>query len=136
MIIQEVNSIEMASLTIVYDNLSPLDEGEGRRGISHFIEHMIGRSVVSLLPKIHEYGISDDFCTNYEHVRASFVGTADAVEKMAFEIVRQIAFFDANRFTEEDFENERQSIINEMTQAYSDTVYGTLRECQRKTFGI
>lgn len=136
MIIQETNPIEMASLFVVYDNLSPLDESEGRRGISHFIEHMMGKAVDSLLPQIHELGISDDFCTNYEHVKASFSGTADAMEKIAPSIVRQIVFSDADCFTEEDFECERHAIINEITQIFSDTIHETLRDCRQKTFGI
>ncbi|WP_295040941.1 hypothetical protein [uncultured Fibrobacter sp.] len=32
MIIQEINPLEMASLHVVYDNLSPLDEADGKHG--------------------------------------------------------------------------------------------------------
>lgn len=126
----------MASLYIVYDNLSPLDESECRRGISHVIEHMIGKAVDALLPQIHEYGISSDFCTNFEFVKASFTGTADAMEKMVPAIMRQIVFFDAERFTEDDFENERRAVINEVLQHSSDAFHEILHRCQREAFGI
>lgn len=136
MIIQEINPLEMASLHVVYENLSPLDEADGKHGSSHLIEHMIGKAVDPIAPILHENGIENDYCVNYEMVYASFTGTAEALEKLAPIIVQQIVNSDADRFTQEDFESERSAVINEMTQMFSDTVYGTLRECQRKTFGI
>lgn len=102
MIIQEINPLEMASLHVVYDNLSPLDEADGKHGSSHLIEHMIGKAVDPIAPILHENGIENDYCVNYEMVYASFTGTAEALEKLAPIIVQRIVNADVSRFTEED----------------------------------
>ena len=136
MIIQETNPLEMAGLYIVYDTLSPLDETGCRQGLSHVIEHMIGKAMTPISSKIHEYGISDDYCTNFELVKASFTGTAEAMEKMIPAIIQQILFRDAAQFTQEDFESERRAIINELMQSSADVFHETIHRSHRESFGI
>ena len=136
MVIQEINPLEMASLHIVYGNLSPLDETHGYKGTSHLIEHMIGTSIEPIIDELHVNGIDEDFYTNHEHVVASFKGTAAALEEMASKIVDTVVHTDACNLLEAQFECERQSIINEICEYRSDAVSDTLRRGIFDTFGI
>ena len=136
MIVQKINPLEMASLYIVYENLSPLDEADGKHGMCHLIEHMIGKAVDPIAPILHENGINNDYCVNYEMVAASFSGTADAMEKLASVIVRQIVDSEATRFTEEDFESERSAIINEVEELNADAFRNTLGRGTLEVYGL
>ena len=136
MIIQEINPLEMASLHVVYDNLSPLDEADGKHGSCHLIEHMIGKAVDPIAPILHENGIENDYCVNYEMVYASFTGTAEALEKLAPIIVLQIVNSDADRFKEEDFESERSAVINEVELMNADAFQRTLGRATLEIYGL
>lgn len=136
MIIQEISPLEMSSLHLVYDNMSPLDEKEGHRGIFHFLEHMMGQAIKPIEHELYLNGIHDDFSTSHEYVKASFSGTAEAMEKMAVAIVRQIVFFDVNQFTEDEFESERTAVINENRDRKSDTFGATIYRALKETYGI
>ena len=126
----------MASLHIVYDNLSPLDEADGKHGSCHLIEHMIGKAVDPIAPILYENGINSDYCVNYELVEASFIGTAETLEKLAPVIVQQIVNSDANRFTEEDFESERNAVINEVGLLGADLMQQPLQQGTFKIYGL
>lgn len=136
MIIQEINPLEMASLHVVYDNLSPLDEADGKHGSCHLIEHMIGKAVDPIAPILHENGIENDYCVNYEMVNASFTGTAEVLEKLAPIIVQQIVNSDAERFTEEDLESERSAVINEVELMKADAFQRTLGRATLEIYGL
>jgi len=126
----------MASLHVVYDNLSPLDEADGKHGSCHLIEHMIGKAVDPIAPILHENGIENDYCVNYEMVNASFTGTAEALEKLAPIIVQRIVNADVSRFKEEDFESERSAVINEVEQMNADAFTHTLNRATFEIYGL
>lgn len=136
MVNQAINPLEMASLHIVYNNLSPLDEKEGRHGTCHLIEHMIGATLDPILPELHEYAIMDDMMTTYEHVIATFSGTAEAVEKFAHKIVNMLITASSKNITEEMFEMERDAVYNEIAEIESDANAVMLRDGLRKVYGI
>lgn len=136
MVNQEINPLEMASLHIVYNNMSPLDEKAGRRGIFHLIEHMIGTVLDPILPELHAYAISDDLLTSHEHVIASFSGTAEAMEKFARKIVNMLITASSKNITEEMFEMERDAVYNEIAEIGSDFNAMMLRNGLRKVYGI
>lgn len=136
MVNQEINSLEMASLHIVYNNMSPLDEKDGRRGIFHLIEHMIGTVLDPILPELHEYAICDDLMTSHEHVIATFSGTAEALEKFAHKIVNMIITASSKNITKEMFEMERDAVYNEIAEIESDFNAVMLRDGLRKVYGI
>jgi len=136
MVHQEINPLEMASLHIVYNNMSPLDEKVGCRGIFHLIEHMIGVTLDPILPELHEYAILDDLMTSHEHVIATFSGTAEALEKFAHKIVNMIITASSKNITEEMFEMERDAVYNEIAEIESDFNAVMLRDGLRKVYGI
>lgn len=136
MIIQEINPLEMASLHVVYDNLSPLDEADGKHGSCHLIEHMIGKAVDPIAPILHENGIENDYCVNYEMVYASFTGTAEALEKLTPVVVQRIVNADVSRFTEEDLESERNAVINEVELMNADAFQRTLGRATLEIYGL
>lgn len=136
MVMQEINPLEMASLHIVYNNMCPLDEKDGRHGIFHLIEHMIGTVLDPILPELHEYAICDDLMTSHEHVIASFSGTAEAIEKFAHRIVNKIVSASSKEITEEMFEMERDAVYNEIAELESDFNAVMLRDGLRKVYGI
>ena len=136
MVNQEINPLEMASLHIVYNNMSPLDEKDGRRGIFHLIEHMIGVTLDPILPELHEYAILDDMMTSHEHVIATFSGTAEAIEKFAHKIVNMLITASSKNITKEMFEMERDAVYNEIAELGSDFNAMILRDGLRKVYGI
>ena len=136
MVNQEINPLEMASLHIVYNNMSPLDEKDGRRGIFHLIEHMIGVTLDPILPELHEYAILDDMMTSHEHVIATFSGTAEAIEKFAHKIANMLITASSKNITKEMFEMERDAVYNEIAELGSDFNAMMLRDGLRKVYGI
>lgn len=136
MVKQEINPLEMASLHIVYNNMSPLDEKDGRRGIFHLIEHMIGVTLDPILPELHEYAIMDDMMTSHEHVIATFSGTAEAIEKFAHRIIDMLITASSKNITKEMFEMERDAVYNEIAELGSDFNAVMLRDGLRKVYGI
>ena len=136
MVMQEINPLEMASLHIVYNNMSPLDEKDGRRGIFHLIEHMIGVTLDPIMPELYEYAINDDLMTSNEHVIASFSGTAEAIEKFAPRIICMIAAASSRKISEEQFEMERDAVLNEIAELNADYTSANLREGLRKVYNI
>ena len=126
----------MASLHIVYDNLSPLDETDGKHGSCHLIEHMIGKAVDPIAPILYENGINSDYCVNYELVEALFIGTAEALEKLAPVIVQQIVNSDADSFTEEGYESERNAVINEIGLLGADLMQQPIQQGTLKIYGL
>lgn len=136
MVMQEINPLKMASLHIVYDNMCPLEEKDGRRGVFHLIEHLIGVLFDPLLPDLHEYAINDDMCTSHEHVMISFSGTADAIEFFAPRIMHTIATASSSKISKEMFEMERDAVYNEMRDLDADFYADTMRTGLRKVYGI
>lgn len=136
MVMQEINPLEMASLHIVYNNMSPLDEKDGRRGIFHLIEHMIGVTLDPIMPELHEYAINDDLSTSTEHVIASFSGTAEAIEKFAPRIISMIATASSREISKEQFEMERDAVLNEIAELNADYTSVNLRGGLRKVYNI
>jgi len=136
MVMQIINPLEMSSLHIVYDNMCPLEEKPGRRGIFHLIEHMIGVALDPILPELHEFGISDDMLTNHEHVVLSFTGTTEAIEKFAPKIVYAIAGASSADISEDMFEMERDAVFNEMRELAADYYSHIIRSALRKVYGI
>lgn len=136
MVMQSINPLEMSSLHIVYDNMSPLDEKEGRRGIFHLIEHLIGVLFEPILPDLHEYGIVDDFSTSHEHVVLSFTGTTEAIEKFAPKIVYTIASACSRKISKEMFEMERDAVFNEMRELGDDFYASAMRRALRKVYNL
>ena len=136
MVQQEVNKLEMASLNIVYNNLSPLDEKKGRRGICHLIEHMIGVTFDPIIPELHEYAICDDMFTSHEHVVASFSGTAEAMEMYAHKIINTLIAASSKNITREQFEMERDAVYNEIAELGSDFNAVMLNKGLEKVYGI
>lgn len=126
----------MASLHIVYNNMSPLDEKDGRRGIFHLIEHMIGVTLDPILPELHEYAIMDDLMTTPEHVIAKFSGAAVAIEMFAHKIVNMLITASSKNISEEMFEMERDAVYNEIAERDSDFNVVMLRDGLRKVYGI
>lgn len=136
MVKQELNPLEMASLHIVYNNMSPLDEKDGRRGIFHLIEHMIGVTLDPIRPELHEYAIFNDVMTNHEHVIATFSGTAEAIEKFANKIINMLITASSKNITKEMFDMERDAVYNEFVEIGSDFNAMMLRYGLRKVYGI
>lgn len=136
MLINEINPLEMGSLNIVYNNLSPVLETDGRKGISHLLEHMMGSVLSALSRDMHSAGIEYDYCTSHEHVVLSFVGTADAIETMAPRIVDRVVNVDLSSITEQQFESEKSAVLNEFDQIGADPVSALARNAMITTFGI
>ena len=90
MIIQEINPLEMASLHVVYDNLSPLDEADGKHGSCHLIEHMIGKAVDPIAPILHENGIVNADASrfmeeDFESERSAVINEVEQMNADAFQ---------------------------------------------------
>ena len=136
MLINEYNPLEMGSFHLVYNNLSPLLEADGRKGISHFLEHMTGSVLAALSRDMHCAGIEYDYCTTHEHVVLSFVGTATAIDEMAPRIVDRVINVDLSTVTEQQFESEKSAVLNEFDQIGADPVSALARNAMITTYGI
>ena len=136
MLTQKVNPFAMASLHIVYDNLSPLDEKRGRYGMSHMVEHLLGSAFDRVRSMLRRNAIDHEFCTTPEHVYASFTGTASAMRTIAPAMVDVIRRASSSEISRAVFRSERDAIINECADEQADSTMYLGRLALNKIYGL
>ncbi len=111
-------SLKMTTLVIVFDAGSRLEQ-EGKYGTMHLMEHLICKTFKDMYPELTKLGISWNAFTSDEMVEVYFKGldkylTNELKEKLTRKIISGL-----DCVTKEEFETEKQVVIQE----YADTMF-------------
>lgn len=116
---------EFTSLTIVYP-AGAIYEPEGKHGVSHLMEHLICKLVSKYEDKFLNDCIEFNAETCFNYVQFYFRGLESMLPgEFKQELVKSLlSGFDS--ISEEEFETEKQIVIQEITDCYDDPIGGTI----------
>jgi len=128
------NPLGMAGLYVSYGHVGAVSEKAGKYGTSHLMEHMICKNTDSMRDKLQENGIFSNAFTGTDKVVVHVTGLADRMKMFMQEFVEKlIGPIDA--ITEEQFLNERRTVLNEYGDNFIDPAQVALYNAMRKHFG-
>jgi predicted Zn-dependent peptidase len=110
------SSVKGLGTIYYYFGHSASSENVGERGLSHMAEHLLCHSFDHLLPKITANSISYNAFTSDNHVVFYWTGLHEKLSEFESEFVKIFDFVP----TKEQFENERNIILQEYTQYMAD----------------
>ena len=126
---------EFTSLTLVFPTGS-IYETPGRHGISHLMEHLICKLVDKYQDRFLNDCIDFNAETDFNYVQFYFRGLES---KLPPEFKRELVTALLSGFdsiTEEQFEMEKQIVIQEITDDYDDPYLGNLFNCFYRYYNI
>ena len=128
------NPLGMAGLYVSYGHVGAVSEKAGKYGTSHLMEHMICKNTDDMRDKLQENGIYVNAFTGTDKVVVHVTGLADRMKMFMQEFVEKlIGPIDA--ITEEQFLNERRTVLNEYGDNFIDPSSVALYNAMRKHFG-
>jgi Insulinase (Peptidase family M16) len=126
------SDIGMGFMGIAYRSGSDF-EFEGIRGINHLMEHLMSKCFDSLLPKLKRLGLNYEAYTSTDRLVFYFEGLDESLGVMAQELYDLITS-GTYTWTEEEFDNERRTIIQEYEDVFNEQVNGTLANTFRQHY--
>lgn len=110
------SSVKGLGTIYYYFGHSASSENVGERGLSHMAEHLLCHSFDHLLPKLTASSISYNAFTSDNHVVFYWTGLDEKLTELESEFIKIFDFVP----TKEQFENERNIILQEYTQYMAD----------------
>lgn len=89
------------------------------RGVSHLLEHLICNRLEDLKKEMHRYSLDFNGGTSDEYVRFHIAGLDEYVLQFKDRLLEQLTT--RYVFTEEELENERKIVLQEIAQINTDT---------------
>lgn len=118
---------DFTSLTVVFAAGSIYDRSD-RKGVSHLMEHLISKVLDKYEDKFTRECIDNNAVTNFDYVYFYFRGLASVLTpEFKHELVDQLVHHAFDNITEEEFELEKQVVLQEITDAYDDPFLGNLQ---------
>lgn len=118
------SNIGMGLLGIAYP-LGSDYEVPGKKGTHHLMEHLMCKSFDSLLPKLKRLGIDYNAFTSTNRIVFYFSGLSECLDGMAKELYDLITS-GTYTWSEEDFDNEKKTVLQEYEDVFNEQVGGTL----------
>jgi len=121
---------DLSGFYIVYRG-STMNEKLGSRGLSHLMEHLVYKSIDYLLDDFDRYGIANNAYTSGTEIVFHITGLDENVMRFKDEILEQLLKF---QITEEQFENERNIVLQEYDMYFGQRVENHMLNLNRKLF--
>jgi len=131
MIINYKNDIELSTFAIVF-NGSTMIEGVGEHGISHLIEHLLCKSFDHLQDVFQRFDIDWNAYTSNDKMVFYIKGLDKYINKYKYEILDLVLSYIPS---EEDFNKEKNIIIEEYKNSFNDQLNNHFLNLERKLFG-
>jgi predicted Zn-dependent peptidase len=132
MIINLKSQTNLAGFYIVYEGSTNLEKS-GWYGISHLLEHLMCKNFEHLREDFKREGIDWNAYTSNNEIVFYFTGLEEYLSKRKYEIMDLMSEFNV---TKEQFENERNIVLQEYTDYFSDQTESHLLNLNRKLFGF
>lgn len=113
-------------------NLGPYREVIGMRGVSHLMEHLIIKSFKHKIEELRSLGISWNAYTADDHILIYFMGLEKSLNKVGKEIFEYI--IGSNCWTEEEFNNEKLTVLQEYEDCFNDPISGVIENISRRFY--
>lgn len=128
--IQRIYSdLGLSALYIVFDGSTIT---ETVKGSSHIIEHIICKNYDCLLPELTQHDITSNAYTSNNEVVFFFNGLEESIDKFAQVLIDKL--LSGVQCTEDEFENEKKTIIQEYKDTFNDQINGNLTNLLRVKF--
>lgn len=126
------SDIGMGFLGIAYRMGSDF-ECEGERGTNHLMEHLMSKCFDSLLPRLKRLGLNYEVYTSTDRLVFYFEGLDESLGVMAQELYGLITS-GTYTWTEDEFDNEKRTVIQEYEDAFNEQVNGTIINTFRRHY--
>jgi predicted Zn-dependent peptidase len=130
MIINLKSQTELSGFYIVYEGSTNLEK-KGIYGISHLMEHCQCKNFDHLREDLEKDGIDWNAMTSPNEIIFYFTGLEDNLKKYRYLLVDLITDF---KISKEQFENERNIVLQEYTDYFGDQTESHLLNLSRKLF--
>ena len=131
MIINVQSKTEMSGLYLVYVG-STHNEKDGIFGISHLMEHLFFKNAKDLEKQFEKYGMTTNATTSNNEVVFYLTGIEEYISKFRDEYLERMTTFNV---TDEDFQKERDVVIEEYWNGFNNQEEAHWRNLVRKKFG-
>lgn len=131
MIINLKSKTDLSGFYVVYEGSTNL-ERKGIFGISHLLEHLCCKSFDHLQEDFDRDGIEWNAFTSGNEICFYLTGLEDKVNKWKGEFMDLLGTFNV---TKKEFENERNIVLEEYMDSFSDQTQSHMLNLSRKLFG-
>ena len=131
MIVNLKSSNELSGFYIIWEGSTNLEK-KGWYGIAHLCEHLQTKMIDHLQEDFDRDGIEWNLWTSSNEICMYLTGLEEKVNKWKHVIVDLIFDF---KITKADFENERNIVIEEYMDCFSDQTQSHMLNLSRKLFG-
>lgn len=132
--IVEINQLAMSGLYVIYGNAGAIYEKPGEYGTSHLMEHLVAHTWDDMRDMFQENAISSNAYTASDVVVFHITGLTSRVEPVAKDFVNKVVG-GIDSVTEEKFDNEKQTVLQEYGDTFSDPMAAALNSGLRKVYG-
>lgn len=129
------SKIKLTSLNIAF-NIGAVYEEPGLKGVSHLMEHLIAKTINKYTDRFTNDCIEFNAYTSMSHVVVYFNGLE---KKLTPEFKQELVHCILNNFneiTEEEFNNEKQVVLQELYDSFEDPGHGHFLNLLYNTFGV
>ncbi len=130
MIINLPSKTDLSGFYIVYEGSTNLEK-KGNFGISHLLEHLVAKSFDHLQDELDRNGIDWNAFTTSNEVVFYLQGLDEQVNKYKNKLIDCLSDF---KITKEDFENERNIVLEEYLDNFNEQTQSHQLNLQRKLF--
>jgi predicted Zn-dependent peptidase len=131
MIINLKSQTDLSGFYVVYEGSTNLEK-KGWYGISHLMEHLMCKNFDHLQEDFDRDGIDWNAYTDSNNIVFYLTGLEEKVNKWKGEFMDLLSGFNV---TKEEFENERNIVLEEYMDSFSDQTQSHMLNLSRKLFG-
>jgi len=131
MIINLKSQTDLSGFYVVYEGSTNLEK-KGWYGISHLMEHLMCKNFEHLQEDFDRDGIDWNAYTSSNEIVFYLTGLEDKVNKWKGEFMDLLGQFNV---TKEQFENERNIVLEEYMDSFNDQTQSHMLNLSRKLFG-
>lgn len=130
MIINLKSQTNLSGLYLVYEGSTNIEK-KGNYGISHLMEHLMCKTFFHMIQDFDRDGIEWNAYTSSNEIVFYMTGLDDRIEKHKMEYLEALQSFD---ITKEQFENEREIVLQEYEDCFNDQSQSHQLNLNRKLF--
>ena len=130
MIINLKSETELSGFYVVYEGSTNLEK-KGWYGISHLMEHLMCKNFDHLQEDFDKDGVDWNAYTSSNEIVFYMTGLDEKINKWKGEFMNLLGQFNV---TKEQFENERNIVLEEMADSFNDQTQAHMLNLSRKLF--
>lgn len=128
------NNIGLSAFSVVYAKGSDF-ESIGKRGTSHLMEHLMCKTFDDHRKTLRRFGIKYNALTGNDRIIFYFKGLDEKMKQVSQTLLDCITN-PTKLWTEEEFNIEKQIVLQEYSDTFNDVVGGSLMNLLREYYGV